>query len=110
MTNTYELQPTDYTITFAYWVKKQDGVDFGPQQTITITDCFTEKQATDKFWEICGQDYEGVCMFDCYQAEETTGQYVSRLEKDAIVEHLFGTTQFGQTDLAIESKYGDYDR
>lgn len=107
---TFELQPTDYAVTFAYWIKNADNddFDFGPEQMIIITDCFTEHQATDKFWELCGQDHEGVCMFDCYQAEETPDRYVSRLEKEAIVEHLFGTTQFGQTDAAIKLKYSDH--
>ena len=119
MTNTFELQPTDYAVTFAYYIKGEDilldgkkvgsDYDFGPEQMIIITDCYTESQATDKFWELCGQDHEGVCMFDCYQAEETPERYVSRLEKEAIVEHLFGTTQFGQTDLAKELKYSDHE-
>lgn len=105
---TFELQPTDHVVTFAYWLTGPDGPEFGPEQMIVITDCFTDYQAEQKFWQLCGEDHEGVCMFDCYQAEETPEKYMFRLEKDAITEHLFGTTQFGQTDVALLQKYSDH--
>jgi len=105
---TFDLQPTDYTIRFAYYIKNADGdYDFGPEQTITITDCFFDYQAEQKFWELCGQDYEGVCVFDTYEEDWTTKREVLKMEKDAIIDHLFGTTQFGETDVAIALKYSD---
>ena len=107
---TFELEPTDFTIRFAYYIKNADGdYDFGPEQTITITDCFFDYQAEQKFWELTGNDYANICLFDTEEADWTTEREVLKMEKDAIVEHLFGTTQFGQTDAAIALKYYDHE-
>jgi hypothetical protein len=105
---TFELQPTDWTVTFAYYIKDANGdFDLGPTQAITISDCYFETQAVDKFFELTGQNYDAVCVIDCYEQEWTTEREVLKMERDAIVEHLFGTTQFGQTDVAIATKYYD---
>jgi len=107
---TFELQPTDWTITFAYYTKDANGdFDLGPTQTITISDCYFENQAVDKFFELNGQNYDAVCLIDCYEAEETIRDYVVKMEQNAITEHLFGTTEFGQTDVAIALKYYDHE-
>jgi hypothetical protein len=105
--STFELQPTDFKITFAYYTTTKDGSGIGPTQTIIITDCFFDHQAEEKFWQLCGQGYEGVCLFDTEEVEWSTHKEVLKMEQDAIVEHLFGTTEFGETDLAIAVKYSD---
>ena len=109
MTNTFDNYAKDYQITFAYYIKNADNddYDFGPTHTIIINDCFTEHQAEEKFWQLCGQGYEGVCLFDTEEVYSTEAE-VLMMEKQAIAEHLFGTTQFGQTDLAIATKYSDH--
>ena len=104
---TFDLQPTDWKITFAYYTTTKDGSGIGPTQTIIITDCYFDYQAKEKFWELCGQGYEGVCLFDIEEADWTTEHEVQKMEENAITEHLFGTTEFGQTDLAIAMKYSD---
>lgn len=105
--STFELQTADFKITFAYYIKTADGYDCGPTQTITISDCYFDHQAEEKFWELCGQDYESVCLIDTEEVEWSTEREVLKMERDAIVEHLFGTTEFGQTDAAIAQKYYD---
>jgi len=105
--STFELQPTDFTVTFAYYIKNNEELDLGPTQSITISDCFFEHQAIDKFFKLNGQDYDAVCVIDCFEAEWSTHKEVLKMEQDAIVEHLFGTTEFGQTDAAIAQKYYD---
>lgn len=64
MTNTFDTYAADYLITFAHYTTTKDGSGIGPTKTITIHDCFTDTQAEEKFWELCGQCYEGVCVFD----------------------------------------------
>ena len=107
MTNTFDLMTTDFLITFAYYIKAGDGFEFGPKKQIVIHDCYFDHQAEEKFWELFGQDYDGVCLFDTEEIDLTTYAEVKRMEEAAIIEHLFDTTQFGQTDQAIALKYSD---
>lgn len=106
MTNTFNTYAKDYLITFAYYTTTKDGSGIGPTNTITIQDCYTEEQAEQKFWELCGQGYEGVCLFDTEEVYSTDAE-VRRMEEHAVIEHLFDTLDFGQTDVAFAQRYSD---
>lgn len=110
MTNTFDTYAKEYLITFAYYIQiegdQYSKVRVGNKKKIIINDCFTEDQAERKFWDLYGCDYDGVCLFDTEEVYSTDAE-VRRMENNAVIEHLFDTTQFGQTDVAFDQKYSD---
>jgi hypothetical protein len=109
MSNTYDLYTKDFVISFAYYIKTADGYDFGETKQMIIEDCYFDYQAEEKFFELTGEDYEGICVMDIHEVDLTTEDEIRFMEKTAMLEHLFGTTDFGQTDHALELKYSDYE-
>lgn len=109
MSNTYDLYTTDFIISFALYNKVGEDWEIGDKKQIIIEDCYFEEQAEQKFWELTGFDYDGICLMDIEELELTTHKDLLLLEKSAMLEHLFGTTDFGQTDHAIKLKYSDYE-
>lgn len=75
----------------------------GISNTLTIKNCYSERHAMDKFSNLYRN--EDIIIEDCYAQELTTRDELILMEREALTEHLFGTTDIGLTDDFIYDKY-----